>query len=65
MEKKFRGEIPFWLKEKENNIENECSSNRNIDDYFYVLRDFSRLLTVAEQIPFVTYHVIKINFVLF
>lgn len=40
MEKKFRGEIPFWLKEKENNIVYVCSSNRNIDDYFYVLRDF-------------------------
>lgn len=40
MEKKFRGEIPFWLKDKENNIVYVCSSNRNIDDYFYVLRDF-------------------------
>lgn len=44
MEKKFRGEIPFWLKEKIENNENSivyvCSSNRNIDDYFYVLKDF-------------------------
>lgn len=40
MEKKFRGEIPFWLKEKENSVVYVCSSNRNIDDYFYVLQDF-------------------------
>ncbi|WP_022820077.1 DEAD/DEAH box helicase [Fusobacterium russii] len=40
MEKKFRGEIPFWLKEKENSVVYLCSSNRNIDDYFYVLKDF-------------------------
>lgn len=40
MEKKYRGEIPFWLKEKKENIVYICSSNRNIDDYFYVLRDF-------------------------
>lgn len=40
MEKKFRGEIPFWLKNKKNNIVYICSSNRNIDDYFFVLKDF-------------------------
>ncbi|MDO4691130.1 MAG: DEAD/DEAH box helicase [Fusobacterium sp.] len=40
MKKKFRGEIPFWLKEKENSVVYVCSSNRNIDDYFYVLKDF-------------------------
>ena len=30
MEKKFRGEIPFWLKNKKNNLVYICSSNRNI-----------------------------------
>lgn len=40
MEKKYRGEIPFWLKNKKNNSVYICSSNRNIDDYFYVLKDF-------------------------
>lgn len=40
MEKKFRGEIPFWLKNKKNSLVYICSSNRNIDDYFYVLKDF-------------------------
>ena len=40
MEKKFRGEIPFWLKNKKNSLVYICSSNRNIDDYFFVLKDF-------------------------
>ena len=28
MEKKFRGEIPFWLKNKKNSLVYICSSNR-------------------------------------
>lgn len=38
MEKEISGEIPFWLKNKKNNLVYICSSNRNIDDYFFVLR---------------------------
>lgn len=40
MEKKFRGEILFWLKNKKNNFVYICLFNRNIDDYFFVLKDF-------------------------
>jgi len=51
MEKKFRGEIPFWLKNKKNSIVYVCSSNRNIDDYFFVLKDFykGRILRIKKE----------------
>ena len=51
MEKKFRGEIPFWLKNKKNSIVYICSSNRNIDDYFFVLKDFykGRILRIKKE----------------
>jgi len=51
MEKKFRGEIPFWLKNKKNSIVYICSSNRNIDDYFFVLKDFykRRILRIKKE----------------
>lgn len=51
MEKKFRGEIPFWLKNKKNSIVYVCSSNRNIDDYFFVLKDFykGRILRIKKK----------------
>lgn len=39
MEKIYRGEIPFYLENKKNNIVYICSSNRNMEDYFYVLKD--------------------------
>ncbi len=42
MKKKYRGEIPFWLKNKKNNIVYICSSNRNMEDYFYVLQDLNK-----------------------
>jgi len=51
MEKKFRGEIPFWLKNKKNNLVYICSSNRNIDDYFFVLKDFykGKILRIKKE----------------
>ncbi|WP_314295204.1 DEAD/DEAH box helicase [Fusobacterium periodonticum] len=51
MEKKFRGEIPFWLKNKKNNVVYICSSNRNIDDYFFVLKDFykGKILRIKKE----------------
>lgn len=51
MEKKFRGEIPFWLKSKKNNIVYVCSSNRNIDDYFFVLKDIykGKVLRIKKE----------------
>ena len=51
MEKKFRGEIPFWLKSKKNNIVYVCSSNRNIDDYFFVLKDIykGKVLSIKKE----------------
>ena len=51
MEKKFRGEIPFWLKNKKNSIVYVCSSNRNIDDYFFVLKDFykGKILRIKKE----------------
>ena len=51
MEKKFRGEIPFWLKNKKNSVVYVCSSNRNIDDYFFVLKDFykGRILRIKKE----------------
>ena len=51
MEKKFRGEIPFWLKNKKNSIVYICSSNRNIDDYFFVLKDFykGKILRIKKE----------------
>ena len=51
MEKKFRGEIPFWLKDKKNNLVYICSSNRNIDDYFFVLKDFykGKILRIKKE----------------
>ena len=51
MEKKFRGEIPFWLKNKKNNLVYICSSNRNIDDYFFVLKDFykEKILRIKKE----------------
>lgn len=51
MEKKFRGEIPFWLKGKKNNLVYICSSNKNIDDYFFVLKDFykGKILRIKKE----------------
>ena len=51
MEKKFRGEIPFWLKNKKNNLVYICSFNRNIDDYFFVLKDFykGKILRIKKE----------------
>ncbi len=47
---KFRGEIPKFLKEQNENIVYLCSSNKNIDDYFYVLRDIYDGLVLKFEI---------------
>ncbi|WP_349764122.1 transcription-repair coupling factor [Fusobacterium sp. SYSU M8D902] len=38
----YRGKIPFLLNEYDQNIVYLCSSNRNIEDYYYVLKDIYR-----------------------
>ncbi|MGL6100007.1 MAG: hypothetical protein ACRC0G_10335, partial [Fusobacteriaceae bacterium] len=35
----YRGEVPFYLKGLEKNIVYLCSSKRNINDYYWVLKD--------------------------
>lgn len=39
MKEKYRGEIPYFLSSLKNNIIYLCSSNRNLEDYFYILKD--------------------------
>ncbi|MGL4533909.1 MAG: DEAD/DEAH box helicase [Fusobacteriaceae bacterium] len=36
----YRGEIPFFLKEKKNNIIYLCHSKKNMNDYYLTLKDF-------------------------
>ncbi|MGL5051294.1 MAG: DEAD/DEAH box helicase [Fusobacteriaceae bacterium] len=36
----YRGEIPFFLKEKKNNIIYLCQSKKNMNDYYLTLKDF-------------------------
>jgi len=39
-EKIYRGAIPFFLKNKKRNIIYVSSSNKNIEDYYFTLKDF-------------------------
>lgn len=39
MKEKYRGEIPYFLYNLKKNIIYLCSSNRNLEDYFYILKD--------------------------
>lgn len=36
---KYRGQVPFWLNSFDESIVYLCSSNRNIEDYYNVLKD--------------------------
>lgn len=40
MHNEYRGKIPFFLKDIDENVIYICSSNRNIEDYYEVLEDY-------------------------
>lgn len=40
MHNEYRGKIPFFLKDIDENVIYICSSNRNIEDYYDVLEDY-------------------------